>query len=426
MTGDDLADLLAKISALPLETQTQLFAGAIKTNTLLVTDVLFPILDGAARRRTAEQLQRLVEQQHAKEAFEQLRASQVKAQSLTSLAGVAEMLEDGTYTAPEPTIGGLLYPGRVNALYGTHTAGKTWTALHLARCNAEAGDETLLIDYEDSEVGLAARCLALDPKLAKSVHYLAPAGALRPEDFAEDLRYHRITLVIIDSVGESMAACGYDSNSEQDVTRWFTEVPDAFAEMGPAVLVLDHIAKKQDGTPSPVGSFRKSAAITGAQFALENGSGFSKERAGWSKLTCTKDRNGHFATGEAVGRMDFIPIDGVLTVALVRGAAAAQKVSLADSLEQAVMEFIEDRMATVHGQLDENDREMDGRPSITQIRDAVRKGGVPASNSKVREAVDRLVANGHLAKVHNKSGQSTRDVFVPSFGGLEEIDPEEA
>jgi hypothetical protein len=178
----------------------------------------------------------------------------------------------------------LLYPARVNAVYGTHTAGKTWLGLYLARLNAEAGGHTLVIDYEDSDVGIAERCLALDPKLAEHVSYVAPDGPVNGSHLEHVIRSRGVTLVILDSVGESMSAAGLDSNLEPDVTRWFTDVPDTIAALGPAVLIIDHIAKKQDGTPSPVGSFRKSAAITGAQFALENKVGFSRERRELAQL----------------------------------------------------------------------------------------------------------------------------------------------
>jgi hypothetical protein len=331
---------------------------------------------------------------------------------------LAEQLDKGELTPPTPTIGGLLYEGRVNALFGDYTAGKTWVALHLAQLNAEErGGRTLFIDYEDSALGITARCRALDPKLPHSVTYVDGSTIERLN--VRELGYHveelGITLVVIDSTGMSLAAEGADGNADDDVAKWFRTVPYAIAHLGPAVLLLDHVPKKADGRPTPVGSFRKGAAITGAQYALVSKNGFSRVVAGSSQVICTKDRNGFFATGEVVGRVLFTPDEEAekLAVELQRTNGAESSVAQLDKLQNAILLYVRDRMATVHGQLDENDQEMDGRPSITQIREAVKKD-MQVHNAKVRAAVDDLVETGWLELEHMKSGKSTRDVYVPS------------
>ena len=326
---------------------------------------------------------------------------------IRDLVDVARDLASGTVKRPEPSVGGLLYPGRVNAVYGTHTAGKTWVGLYLARENALDG-KTLIVDYEDTAEGITTRCLGLDADLVKTVWYVTPEGPLDTEALRRTIEDEGVTLVIIDSVGESLASMGLDSNVERDVTQWFTQVPDALAAMGPAVLLIDHIAKKQDGTPSPVGSFRKSAAITGAQFALENKIGFSRQRAGWSALTCTKDRNGFFATGEIVGRVDFSPHDdGALNVVLKRGAV--EVVAVTDRIELNILKVLADRWA-LNGTLDEDDKEIDGRLTITQIRSSVK-----GDNTAKREALDKLVERGLVEKHVIVSGpKRTTELYSPS------------
>jgi hypothetical protein len=327
--------------------------------------------------------------------------------AIRDLTDVARDLASGSVRRPEPSVGGLLYPGRVNAVYGTHTAGKTWVGLYLARENAPFG-RTLIVDYEDTAEGIADRCVGLDAELVTSVRYVAPEGPLNTEALRRTIEDEGVTLVIIDSVGESLASMGLDSNVERDVTRWFTQVPDALAAMGPAVLLIDHIAKKQDGTPSPVGSFRKSAAITGAQFALENRIGFSRQRAGWSALTCTKDRNGYFATGEVVGRVEFSPgTGGGMAVDLHRGAA--EVIAVTDRIEIDIMACLSERWA-LDGTLDEDDKEIDGRLTITQIR-----GSVKGDNTAKREALDRLVDRGFVEKHVLVTGpKRTTELYSPA------------
>jgi len=414
-----LGDFTQTVLDLAPEFQSHVLAAAVRKDPTIAAGIWFPDEPDAARRVShSVELRRLIDRDRAREAYDLLRASEAKPLYPTALEHVVERLSDGLLQRPAPSVGGLLYPSRVNAVYGTHTAGKTWLGLHLARLNAESGGHTLVIDYEDSDVGIAERCLALDPSLAEHVSYVAPEGPINGSHLEQIIRQRRVTLVLLDSVGESMSVAGLDSNLEPDVTRWFREVPDTIAALGPAVLIIDHIAKKQDGTPSPVGSFRKSAAITGAQFALENRVGFSRSQAGWSRLTCTKDRNGYFATGQVVGRVDFSPGEGSMSVTFRAGEDEAAR--LHDSMEQAILDYVRERMAEVHGRVDDDGEEMDGRPNITQIRAAVR-----GDNGKIKDAVDRLVLNGWLELEYRKSGKTTRDVYVPSTGGLTAISENE-
>jgi hypothetical protein len=398
---------------LPGSFQAELLAKAVRADPHVGTGVLFPTETDLARRGMSTiEFKRLVEREQAEEAMRLYRASKAKPIYPTPLELVADLLMVGDRQRPEPSVGGLLYPGRVNAVYGTHTAGKTWLSLLMAQLNADAGGQTLLIDYEDSADGIADRCLAMSPALAESVLYVAPDGPINAASLAPIIESEGITLVLLDSVGESLAMGGYDSNAERDVTQWFTEVPDAIAALGPAVLIIDHIAKKNDGTPSPVGSFRKSAAITGAQFALENRIGFSRDRDGWSRLTCTKDRNGYFATGEVVGRVDFKPHDGGMDVHLTRGAAVEQQ-GIASRFDAAIRDYVQEQWE-LQGTPDENGDPRETRPTITGIRTALRGRGIRGHNEKFAEATAGLVERGWIRREVIATGpKSSREVYVP-------------
>ncbi len=398
-----LGELEEAVRNLPSAVVRDMLAARVKADPVVAAGVLWPSEDNA-RRQVGSLLEfdRLREREQALEAMALYRASQAKTVYPVSLADVAADLAAGRIERPKPSVGGLLYPGRVNAVYGSHTAGKTWLALHLASVNADAGGRTLVLDYEDSAEGIAARCLALGGDLAESVVYLAPDGPLNPASLARIVEAEGITLVVLDSVGESLAAGGYDSNSERDVTQWFTQVPDALAALGPAVLIIDHIAKKQDGTPSPVGSFRKSAAITGAQFALENKEGFSREREGYSRLTCTKDRNGYFATGETVGLVRFKPHDGFMDLTFTRGEDVPAPVYT--ERRKGILGYVSERWA-LRGTTDPNGKTIDGYSRITGIRESVR-----GTHDAVREDLDYLVREGLL--LAEATAYNGRDAYM--------------
>jgi hypothetical protein len=387
-------------------------------NYYTVVQALIPDYSVGVQAEARKAYDRMRGQELAREWAESVNGSGSDDVYVVPMVEAADRIALGLVDRPAPSIGGLVYAGRVNLFYGSYTAGKTWLVLHLARLNAESGGRTLFVDYEDTEDGVAGRCLALDETLPKSIDYMGvPSGVrLNPQRLARLVEKEGYTLVIIDSLGEAMASVGLDSNLELDVTRWASEVPDVIAAAGPAVALLDHIAKKQDGTPTPVGSFRKGAAITGAMFALENKVGFSRERSGWTRITCTKDRNGFFATGEVVGRVTFTPgepYDGsVMDVAIHRGEAVETE-GVRDAFQGAILDFVREMWA-LQGTPDENGDEMETRPNITAIRAGVRERGMKGHNDKFAEAVEDLVRRGWLDRVTLATGPKTsRTVYEP-------------
>lgn len=308
--------------------------------------------------------------------------------------------------APTPDVGGLLYERRINSVYGSHTAGKTWFALW---CATQVQKLTLYVDYEDSAAGFRARAKALDQGLLDKVLFMRPAPV---EVILGVVEQYGVGLVVIDTVGEAMAAMGLDTNAEKDTTRWFAEVPDRIAEAGPAVLLLDHVAKRADGKPSPVGSFRKSAAITGASFALENVVGFAKDKAGTSILRCTKDRNGTFATDEKVATVDFEP-DGTghTEVTVTLGAGADPRRTDWDALTRAIVKFVEAENAK-QGQTGDNGDPLEWRPNKTYISQQV----TGFRQKDIAERVITMADEGLLAfdEVRSGNGRNVPLYRVPT------------
>ena len=322
----------------------------------------------------------------------------------------------------EPDIG-VIYSRRVNIVFGSHTAGKTWISLWHAAEAIPLG-RTLYIDYEDNAASFKRRARPLDERLLRNVFHYRPNGPVDWTSVARLVRQHDIALVVVDTVGEALAAAGLDYIDATDVATWLAKVRPV-AELGPAVLLLDHVAKTQDGKASPVGSFRKTAGIDGAAFHFVNKSGFSKERAGWSVLTATKDRNGTFATDEVVARVDFVPDgSGGLAVTVSREAAESEEQALVRK-EMTLREVI---MREVRRWEDEEDPGVNGvtgnsnplalGANVGTIKRYLRSADVTFKDKAAEQEIRWLVQGGYLSEVVRGQGHyhRVRQPYSPEFG----------
>lgn len=270
------------------------------------------------------------------------------------LRTVADGLRDGSLERPRPTVGAvglapedgpraLLYRGKVNGLAGESNAGKSWTALVIARQELESGEGVLYLDLEDDGVAMTDRLLQMGADLdqvAERFAYVNPGTRFDTDARAALLAIlDRLapSLVVIDSVGEALSLEGMRPNEDDEVARWFRLLPRWLAGHAcePAVLVLDHVPKV-DGGLWPIGSQRKRAAVTGAQYMQERRAPFSQRRAGYSALKVAKDRHGAYGTGETAAHLVVTPGEGGVTVDLVSGTPSAQALTTADPVDRAV------------------------------------------------------------------------------------------
>lgn len=276
------------------------------------------------------------------------------------LAAIVAGLVDGSIDRPRPTVGRLadgshwLYARAVNGLAGESGCGKTWTALAAVAAELADGNSAVYIDLEDSAYGVLGRLidLGVDPAViadASRFAYVHPDEAFRDDvrtDLWDLLALMKPTLVVLDSTGESMSLEGVDPNSDDGVAAWFQRVATAIARRGPAVLLLDHLPKSDSSAASPIGSQRKRAAISGVQMiqTVSRGMNFAKGRAGEAQLRCTKDRHGHFVTGEKVLSLTVNPdplrgdggVDLLLALAVEEFAPTRHMAEISAHLEQAV------------------------------------------------------------------------------------------
>lgn len=262
------------------------------------------------------------------------------------LAGIITGLSDGTLSRPSPDLGQiegagcLLYAGKVNGIAGASGAGKSWTALVCTVQCLQVG-HVVYVDLEDDPAGVVGRLLDLGASPADVLarfHYVRPDeafGVASAETLAVVLACSPV-LVVIDSTGEALALDGARPNDDDDVARWFRKVPARIARQGPAVLVLDHMTKAEDGGLWPIGSQRKRAAISGAQYVQTVVQPFSRDRAGLAKLVCAKDRHGPYAAGDRVA--DLVIGGGAAIV--LRAPAEAAAVRGGDWRPTALMERV--------------------------------------------------------------------------------------
>jgi hypothetical protein len=228
---------------------------------------------------------------------------------------LTEVLSDG-YTPPMPEIlkrdddAALLYPGRINALYGESGSGKSWVAMFACAQLMLAGEHVLYIDLEDHVGSVLTRLKNLGVStsvLQVQFHYVSPVLAWNDQaerKITATIVDHDCKLAVIDSTGEAMALDGADPNSDDDVARWFRRVPRTMARLGPAVLLLDHVPKAKDAPGGfAIGSQRKRAAIDGASYRVNSSVAPAKGVRGILKLITAKDRGGHYQQGHEVAQV---------------------------------------------------------------------------------------------------------------------------
>lgn len=252
------------------------------------------------------------------------------------LSATVRGLMDGTLERLAPSVGEreggghLFYAGKVNGLAGASGSGKSWTALTTCVQELGRGEHVVYVDLEDDAVGVVGRLLDLgvspDAVLSR-FHYVRPDEAHRPsghDRLVALIAAHAPTIVVIDSTGEALALDGSKPNDDDDVARWFRRLPSALARLGPAVLVLDHVVKSDDGGLFAIGSQRKRAAVSGAQYMQTVQRPFARGQAGSAKLVCAKDRHGNYAQGSKVAELHVEPDgDGVGITLRVPAAVGA-------------------------------------------------------------------------------------------------------
>ena len=229
---------------------------------------------------------------------------------------------EGTDAELVPTIltrtdsASLIYPGRINMVFGESGTGKTWVALQAATQMIAQGRHVTYIDLEDHPRTLVRRLEGLGAAkgdIIAHLHYKRPeiASARFAVDSIRDLVDGPGTeLVILDSWGEALALFGVDQNDDHGVAHFTQTILRPWTRLGAAVLLLDHIPKAEDSPKLfAIGSQRKRAAIDGAAYRVNQVKAFGRGVNGRVTLTTAKDRSGNYPQGSVAAEID-IASDG--------------------------------------------------------------------------------------------------------------------
>lgn len=216
----------------------------------------------------------------------------------------------GAYVAPRPSVlvrsdgRSLFYEGRVNSVLGESGSGKSWVTLHACAEAISWGNGAVYVDHEDHMANVIGRLLHLgcnrDDLLQHFVyvHPEMPATAEAIAVLSAGVARVDAMVVVIDSVGESMAMQSMKQNDDDDVVAWFQRIPRYIAALGPAVILVDHLPKANELTPLyAIGSQRKRAAIDGAAYRCNQTHPFARGKDGRMDLIVAKDRGGTYPNG---------------------------------------------------------------------------------------------------------------------------------
>jgi hypothetical protein len=228
---------------------------------------------------------------------------------------LAAVLTDG-YQPPKPELltrndgRGLLYMGRINGLFGESGGGKSFISQKAVADCIQHHANVIVIDLEDHVGSYIARLIAMGctrQQIQGHLTYISPELALGTHAIAQlvDLcQQLQPTLIVIDSTGEALSIQGVKPNEDDEVARWYRMLPRALANLGPAVLTLDHVPKSDDAPKNyAIGSQRKRAAIDGALYRVEVGVAPVKGKTGRLRLVCAKDRAGNWQHGTTVAEV---------------------------------------------------------------------------------------------------------------------------
>ena len=233
----------------------------------------------------------------------------------------------------------LLPEGKLSALHGMPSIGKSFVALEIVRAVAKRGGRVLWWDFEDTAETLRGRCDDLGFTDADGLGNVYFALASMAEDEAAlkqaalFVTQGTVTgLVIIDAVNS--AGCPSDG---ADVAPWFKSHIEPFGK-DTTVLMLDHIPKRSDDrAPGAIGSTHKRSVLTGVSLLVE-GKAWTRKEPGRVTLRNHKDRHGVLPAGlgKVVAAITGEYKDGTLTLDAIEPNVREDGGEIADRIIEAL------------------------------------------------------------------------------------------
>jgi len=315
----------------------------------------------------------------------------------------------GDVQRPEPSIGfarsdgqKLIYPGREHAVLGETESGKTWFADACAAVELRLGHHVVYIHYEESDPASTIERLRLlgvdDATIGSGLRFHGPSRPVRAE-WLQQMLDPPPTLVVHDGVNEAMALHGAEIKDVGGAAEFRRRLVKPFLAVGAATLACDHLPMGADGSRRDAyGSVHKGNALDGARIMLENVEPFGRGMRGRSNVFVTKDRPGHLRAHGKPTRTAGKTFMGTLVVddtgspdfisfyAPPRDEERAPESNPSAELAAIVYDLI----------VEMPDRKV---TSVRKLNAALRGAGHQFSDSKVRDALDDLVAAQRLTEV---------------------------
>lgn len=191
----------------------------------------------------------------------------------------------------------LLYEGTVHAFVGESESGKTWLALEAIRQCLLDEQHAVMFDFEDRAQRVVRRLVELGvprPLVDANFRYVRPDTALTAGEYPRLERAAKgCALAVIDGVTEAMTMHGLSLTNNEDVAKFLGLLPRRIANVGPAVVQIDHVVKDEEKRGRyAVGGEHKLAGLDGAQYKVQMIKPFAKGKRGEANILIDKDREG--------------------------------------------------------------------------------------------------------------------------------------
>lgn len=284
----------------------------------------------------------------------------------------------------------LLYPGKVNAIFGESESGKTWIALEAIRQELEKNNIVFYLDFEDSARSITNRLktMRVPTEKFKMFRYANPDEPLGEgigEIMRTEIMAYLPSLIVVDGVNAAMNLLGLDLEKNKDATTFSQKVLKPLRIGGAGILTIDHVTKSKDNRGNyAIGAQAKRADIDGAAFAVSVAMPFGRGIDGALDITCTKDRPGFVRA--------ICPDAKTVGVANLRSLADGG-IAVSISGGTVVVSSAEQRMEQVSQFLDKHGYEM----NFNDIKRKLREEGNGMGSDMVKLALDALVGRGSIS-----------------------------
>jgi KaiC/GvpD/RAD55 family RecA-like ATPase len=289
----------------------------------------------------------------------------------------------------------ILYPGKINAIFGESESGKTWVALEAVRQELAKGNRVFYIDFEDSARGIMNRLKVMNtPTTGFHAFFYAnpdtPYTSTISEALMASLAECEPSLIVVDGVNAAMNLMGLDLEKNKDATEFSQRILRPLRSFGAGILTIDHVTKSKDTRGNyAIGAQAKRADIDGVAISVTVEQPFGRGTDGALALTVTKDRPGFVRA--------ICPDAKTLGIANIKSAGESLTISISGGTVQIAsrdqkMEMVADLLAR-HGY------EMGRR----EILDLLRKEGRGIGNEEIIDVIDALIANGSVS--YRKEGR---------------------